>query len=215
MKLDLVRRQGLGWMLALVVTPCAAADLTVKVVDRSGAAVANAAVMVHTGAASPGAGGNVVEIRQARLRFAPLLQVVPVGTTLTFTNEDEFDHHVRGTSKHRDFEFMVPARAASGARPARAARKPPQVVLDKPDIVRLTCHLHSSMFAHVIVTDAALYAVTDERGEAVFAGAGEGVVKVSVWHPLQPTDLAPLALKLASRSLYVPISLTVALPAKP
>jgi hypothetical protein len=81
--------------------------------------------------------------------------------------------------------------------------------------VQVTCHLYSSMFAHVVVTDAPHYAITNERGEAIFAGMGEGKTKISVWHALQPTELAPIEVNLSQRALYVPVRLDVALPRRP
>jgi plastocyanin len=213
MKHDALLRRVGGWLFMLFALPSAAADLTVKVLDHLGAPASNAVVLVHTVAGAPHPPPITVEVRQARLRFTPSVQVVPVGSTVSFANEDNFDHHVRGQSRHRQFEFMVPAQANAAAKTPRSRRaQEHRVVLNRPDIVQLTCHLHSSMFAHIVVTDAPYFAVTNDRGEVAFSGVGEGTAKISVWHALQLTEIAPIEVQLSQRALYVPLRLNVALP---
>ncbi len=174
---------------ALVLT-AQAATVTVVVTGTDGLPAPNVVVQLMPArpvAARP-ASAPVV-IAQRDVHFVPYLTAVPAGTTVRFSNQDAFDHHVRsqpagplGTIPPvKDFEFRLPA--ANGDKIGTA-----DVKMDKPGIVMLGCHLHSSMRAHLFVSETSLVAVTDSSGRVVIADVPEGAVDLRTWHPDQLTD---------------------------
>lgn len=212
---------GLEWVrctAALLVAAAAAhggaAELHVKVIDSSGNPVKGAVVMVEVEGMRPKATEPAtLEIRQKQLRFAPAISVVPVGTTVTFTNEDEFDHHVRGASEAQQFEFLIPAAGTPTPRGKKAAHpRPKSVRLKAPGIVRVSCHLHSSMRAHIVVTEAPVHGVTDASGEVVFTELAEGMAALNTWHPLMLTRPVSTVTRLSSDLTQSTIQLKAALP---
>lgn len=212
-----LRVQGVGLALLLMASAhTSAAGLKVKVLDSTGQPARSVAVLVDA-AAEPGRvpARQPVEIRQKNLRFIPALTVVPVGTELRFTNEDEFDHHVMGASANTRFEFFVPAGQAappSGKNAKRAKRTPASVVLAQAGTVSLSCHLHASMRGHVLITQAPFHGVTDANGEIDFAGLEAGPATVSVWHPLLLTPPTASAVDVTPAGAEQTIRLSLALP---
>jgi hypothetical protein len=116
-----------------------------------------------------------------------------VGTVVRFTNLDKFDHHLRampggplGTiPPAQDFEFRIP-----GMKGERVSSM--ELQLDKPGVIVLGCHLHSSMRGHLYVSSTPYVTVTDASGRAVFAAVPDGAATVKVWHPEQLLDQADL-----------------------
>jgi plastocyanin len=167
-----------------------ASGLQVQVQDREGQPLPEAVVVLYpVGRAAPVSAPppGPVLIEQERMRFVPALTVVVPGTQLRFANLDRWDHHVRGTQATGlaaldpnapvGFEFRLAGRAA-GQAPAAT-----ELVVDKPGVVLLGCHLHGSMRGHVFVTDSAWTLKTDAQGQARFEGLPAGKVEVRVWHP--------------------------------
>jgi plastocyanin len=203
----------LSLSMAFAATGAAAADLRVRLVDSTGRPVDAAAVLVNVGAEVRAAAPPSIEIRQKNLRFAPSLSVVPVGTSVSFTNEDEFDHHVRGTGDGTNFEFMIPAASESAAKPKTSARgKRATAVLRHPGIVRLSCHLHGSMRGHILVADTPHHGLTDETGAISFTGLPEGQAAVSAWHPLMLTRAPATVVRLAEQPTEVTLRLAFVVP---
>jgi plastocyanin len=190
-----------------------AADLRVILLDSAGRPVDAAAVMVNAGATTPATVPTRIEVRQKNLRFVPRLSVVPVGTTVSFTNEDEFDHHVRGSGDGTDFEFMIPAASESAVKPKASARgKPATAVLRHPGIVLLSCHLHASMRGHILVADTPHHGLTDQTGVILFTGLPEGQAAISAWHPLMLTRTPATVVRLAGEPTEVTLRLAFTLP---
>jgi hypothetical protein len=138
--------------------------------------------------------------------------VVP-GTRLRFANLDRWDHHVRGTlatglaaldpNAPPGFEFRLAGRPA-GQPPAAM-----ELVLDKPGVVLLGCHLHGSMRGHVFVSDSAWTLKTDESGHARFDGLPAGKVELRVWHPELLVEPPRQALQLGASTLQQTVQLGV------
>lgn len=199
--------------LVLAATGAGAADLRVILVDSAGRPVDAAAVLVNAGATVPAAVPPRIEVRQKNLRFVPSLSVVPVGTTVSFTNEDEFDHHVRGSGDGTDFEFMIPAASEPTVKPKTSARgKRAAVVLRHPGIVRLSCHLHASMRGHILVVDTPHHGLTDETGVISFTGLPTGQVAISAWHPLMLTRAPATVVRVAEEPTEVTLKLAFTIP---
>ena len=78
-----------------------AGNVQIQVLGRDGKPVPEAVVVLYPSAATAATAPSLLQasptIEQERMRFVPALTVVAPGTTLRFTNQDRWDHHVRGT----------------------------------------------------------------------------------------------------------------------
>jgi plastocyanin len=186
-------------LCALHVSHALAVDLKIAVVDATGKPAAGVAVLMDAQPiASSGSPGRLaLEIRQKSLRFLPAISTASAGTEVLFTNEDAFDHHVVGTSEKAKFESIVPASDSAG-KASKAKRGAMKVRLPDLGVVSLSCHLHASMHAHVVVTDLAFHGVTNENGEIEFTGVAAGTARISTWHPLMLTNAEPMVVEAAA-----------------
>lgn len=130
-------------------------------------------------------------IAQRDIHFVPYLTAVPVGSTVRFTNQDPYDHHLRSepggpfgnVAPAKDFEMRLAA--ASGDKVASTDLR-----FDKAGVVVLGCHLHSSMRGHLFVSETPFVAVTDASGRATIDNVPDGDVDLRTWSPDQLTDQA-------------------------
>lgn len=200
----------------LVCWAAQASGLHIQVQDREGKPLPEAVVVLYpvglAAPASPAPPGPVL-IEQERMRFVPALTVVVPGTRLRFANLDRWDHHVRGTlatglaaldpNAPPGFEFRLAGRTA-GQPPAAT-----EMVLDKPGVVLLGCHLHGSMRGHVFVSDSAWTLKTDDNGYARFEGLPAGKVELRVWHPELLVEPPRQPLQLGASTLQQTVQLGV------
>ncbi len=130
-------------------------------------------------------------IAQRDIHFVPYLTAVPVGSTVRFTNQDPYDHHLRSepggpfgnVAPAKDFEMRLAA--ASGDKVASTDLR-----FDKAGVVVLGCHLHSSMRGHLFVSETPFVAVTDASGRVTIDNVPDGDVDLRTWSPDQLTDQA-------------------------
>ena len=174
-----------------------AGNVQIQVLGRDGKPVPEAVVVLYPSAAN-GAAPSLLQpnptIEQERMRFVPAVTVVMPGSTVRFTNQDRWDHHVRGNptgasaaaasaAASSNFELRLAGKA--DGKPASFA----DVKLDTPGVVLLGCHLHGSMRGHVFVTDSAWTLKTDADGIARFTAVPDGAAQLRVWHAEQLVDL--------------------------
>lgn len=170
-----------------------AATVSVMVTDKDGKPVPDAVVMV-----TPAAKGQrktplatSATVAQEKMQFVPAVSLVPVGAKLTFTNNDPWEHHVRGSaagiaqfsSTGGGFELRLDGKPEG--KPAKSA----EVAMDKAGAVLLGCHIHGSMRGYVYVADSPWAMKTTAEGQAVFDDLPDGPAQVRVWHPEQLIDL--------------------------
>ncbi len=156
-----------------------------------------------------------VVIAQRDIHFVPYLTAVPVGSTVRFSNQDPYDHHLRSEPggpfgnipPAKDFEMRLAA--ASGDKVASTDLK-----FDKAGVIVLGCHLHSSMRGHLFVSETPFVAVTDVNGRAAIADVPDGGVELRTWSPEQLTDQAavPRQINGATASFEATLNFT---PPKP
>ncbi len=192
-----------------------AGNVQIQVLDREGKPVPDAVVVVYPPAGA-GAAPTLVPpspvIEQEKMRFVPAVTVVVPGTTVRFSNQDRWDHHVRGNaatpvaataSGAGGFELRLAGK--TDGKPANFA----DVKLDTAGVVLLGCHLHGSMRGHVFVSDSAWALKTDENGIVRFAGVPEGAAQVRVWHAEQLVDLPRKALQVVATPVLDTVQLSV------
>jgi plastocyanin len=156
-----------------------------------------------------------VVIAQKDIHFIPYVTAVPAGTTVRFSNQDPFDHHLRSepggpfgnVPPAREFEMRLAA--VSGDKVSSA-----DVKFDKPGIVMLGCHLHSSMRGHLFVSETPFVAVTDANGHAQIADVPEGAVDLRTWSPDQLTDQPSVSRQVAGAAVSFDTTLNFT-PPKP
>lgn len=196
-------------------TGASAGNIQIQVLDREGKPVPDAVVVIYPGNAA-GTPPNLLQasptIEQEKMRFVPAVTVVSAGTTVRFTNQDRWDHHVRGNA-------ATPAASAApgaGGFELRLAGKTDgkpsnfaDVKLDTAGVLLLGCHLHGSMRGHVFVTDSAWTLKTDDNGIARFASVPEGAAQVRVWHAEQLVDVPRKALQVLATPVLDTVQLSV------
>ncbi|WP_416396012.1 methylamine utilization protein [Allohahella sp. A8] len=178
-------RIGCGALCLLIVSTIsnrvAAAELEVVVTDLDGRVIPGVATVLHDVPAAGGAGAdpidgnNRIEIDQIDEQFVPLMSVIPRGSNVWFPNSDNVRHHVYSFSEAKPFELSL-----------YHADEAPPVVFGKTGIVLLGCNIHDSMRAAVLVTEQAVYGVTDEHGRVRLQyqakpTAAERLI-MSLWH---------------------------------
>src|SRR5215831_14349230 len=134
----------------------------------------NAVVWIENpppGVTPASAPADKVEIDQNGCTFVPRVVVVPAGGTVDFLNSDRLLHNIHATPKlNVAFNRTQPK-----------SRTIP-VTFTKPEIVKVSCDLHSWMTAWVVVAANPWYAVTGADGSFAFDNLPPGQYKLSVWH---------------------------------
>jgi plastocyanin len=199
---------GAGLLLALAL-PAGAASVTVTVHGSDGQPAPDVVVQLlpaHPGAARPP--WAPVVIVQRDIHFVPAITAIPVGTTVRFSNQDPYDHHIR-SEPAGPLGNVPPAKAfemrlagVSGDKVASA-----DVTFDKPGVLELGCHLHGSMRGHVYVSSTPWVAVTDASGAATIADVPDGAVELRAWSPEQLIDQPVLQKQVGGASVILDATL--------
>jgi plastocyanin len=158
---------------ALLVAPCcAAAAISVEVLDQASAPLADAVVyVVPTSGKLPPHGPLATIIDQVGKQFSPRVTVLQTGTSVTFPNKDNIRHQVYSFSLPKLFELKLYSGAAA-----------PPVVFDKPGLVVMGCNIHDQMVGFVQVVDTPWFAKSGADGIARVDGVPGEEVVVHVWH---------------------------------
>ena len=110
-------------------------------------------------------------LRQKNRRFEPEIVVVPVGSTVSFPNDDPIFHNVFSLSKVKKFDL--------GYYPAGETRT---VKFDEPGVVQVYCHIHSDMSAAILVLATPFWARPDSDGHFSLTGVPAGTYNLVAWH---------------------------------
>lgn len=158
--------------LSLAVLCAPASAMTVKVVDASGAPVANAVVTFETAGATPSDYGQEMKVSQEDIMFHPYVLVVPVGADVEFPNLDRVRHHVYSFSKGNRFELELYGREAHRS-----------VKFKQAGTVAIGCNIHDMMVSYIRVVDAPFAGVTGEDGTVEIRNLPDTVSSGTVWQP--------------------------------
>jgi plastocyanin len=117
-------------------------------------------------------------VTQRNKAFIPRVLAVPVGSKVSFKNEDAIFHNVFSLSKPNDFDTGLYKSGASYTE-----------TFKRPGVVQLLCNIHSSMLGFVYVVDSPWYAQADGAGAFTIKGVPPGDYELNVWHEAasQPT----------------------------
>jgi plastocyanin len=110
-------------------------------------------------------------ISQRGKTFVPHVLAVPVGTKVSFRNEDTIYHNVFSLTKPNDFDTGLYKQGGTYDQ-----------TFKKPGAVQLLCNIHSSMLGYVYVVDSPYYAQADGAGAFTIKGVPPGDYELEVWH---------------------------------
>jgi plastocyanin len=111
------------------------------------------------------------ELSQRNRRFDPRLLVIPLGSTVSFPNDDPIFHNVFSLSKAKQFDL--------GYYPAGQTRV---VKFTEAGIVQVYCHLHSNMYAAIVVVPNQWYTRPADDGTFSLTGVRPGRYEMVAWH---------------------------------
>jgi plastocyanin len=205
-------------LLTLATGLAHAGSLQLTVTDKDGKPAPDVVVLVQAATkVTPTPAAKPVLITQEGSRFVPFLTVVPVGTTLRFTNKDGYDHHVRSgpsgplgsivpakTFELRlDADPIAEARSGTDPYPSGPARKKSgassaDLKMDAAGPIGLSCHIHGSMRGQVYVADTPWAGKTDANGVLTLDGIPDGAAQVTLWHPDQLQEQAPVPVQVSA-----------------
>jgi plastocyanin len=141
------------------------------------------------GGGSQGPGGAVVWLKRANgetprpspargkvvsqkgKSFVPHVLAVPVGTKVSFRNDDAIYHNVFSLAKPNGFDTGLYKQGGTYDQTFKS-----------PGAVQLLCNIHSSMLGYVYVVDSPYYAQADGAGAFTIKGVPPGEYDIEVWH---------------------------------
>jgi plastocyanin len=136
-------------------------------------------------------------LNQVRARFEPDLVVVPVGSTVEFPNSDPIFHNVFSLSKAQPFDL--------GYYPQGQSRT---VRFNNPGVVQVYCHIHSNMYAAIVVTASPWFQKPGSDGSFSFSNVPAGRYRLTAWHKiagLHKVDIDVPEAGAADVSIRVPV----------
>jgi plastocyanin len=129
----------------------------------------------------------VVEMAAIKKAFTPHIQVVPVGSTVRFPNQDPILHNVFSVSGRNSFDLGL-----SGKGPGAG------VVFREAGIVRVFCNVHHGMFAYVFVVASPYWAKVAADGTFRIPDVPAGAGKLTVWNERSAPTTQEITLPLAA-----------------
>ncbi|HEY7480945.1 MAG TPA: plastocyanin/azurin family copper-binding protein [Gemmatimonadales bacterium] len=115
------------------------------------------------------------DIGTSNKEFSPHVLVVPVGSTVSFSNYDPFNHNVFSLSEENPFDLGLYGRGE-----ARSVR------FDKPGLVRVYCNVHAQMSGLVLVRDTPWYTQPHSDGSFTLGSVPPGAYTLHAWHERAP-----------------------------
>lgn len=104
--------------------------------------------------------------------FDPESMVIPLGSTISFPNQDEILHNVFSVTPKSSFDLGVYGEG-----------KTAEYTFRQPGLVLINCNVHHAMQANVLVVDTPFIASPDKDGNFELKGLPAGSGKLMAWHP--------------------------------
>ena len=157
-------------LFSIFVSQVHAAELTVDVLDATGAPIENVVVYAEPEIKVPPSEATAM-IEQRGRQFNPLVTVVQTGTDIKFPNFDSVRHQVYSFSPAKTFELKLYSGVPSSP-----------VKFDKAGTVVLGCNIHDFMLAFIQVVDTPYFAKTNKLGKATLHDLPNGNYTLKAWH---------------------------------
>jgi len=161
-------------LAAGLAAPASAASVSgrVEMTDRNGRPVPDLSeAVVYVEGAKARATPQKVTVTMKGKEFRPHLVIVPVGSAVTFPNEDPIFHNVFSVSGDNRFDLDLYKRPKAGER-----------IFEQPGIVRVYCNIHPQMSAIVVVRDNPWFARAGRDGAFSIEGVPPGKYTLTAWH---------------------------------
>ncbi len=104
--------------------------------------------------------------------FEPASMAIPLGSTISFPNQDEILHNVFSVSPRSSFDLGIYGEGKSA-----------DYTFKKSGLVLINCNVHQSMQANVLVVDTSYIVSPDSQGRFTLDNLPAGSGKLAVWHP--------------------------------
>lgn len=115
--------------------------------------------------------GMSARIENRQMAFAPLVQVVTAGGSVSFINSDPFPHNVFSPDHERfDLGLVQPGHSITHR-------------FNNAGVYTLLCNLHPNMLGYVVVSPSSYFAKTDARGHFRIKDVPLGTYKITAWAP--------------------------------
>jgi hypothetical protein len=105
--------------------------------------------------------------------FVPQVLVVPVGTPVSFPNNDSISHQVYSFSPAKRFQLPL----------YKGATHSP-VTFEREGLVVLGCNIHDEMAGYIYVTAAPRFGMSDSRGSLELNALPGGEYRLTAWSPI-------------------------------
>ena len=128
-------------------------------------------------------------------QFEPASLVIPLGSTISFPNQDEILHNVFSVTPQSSFDLGIYGEGKSA-----------DYTFKKTGLVLINCNVHQAMQANVLVVDTPYIAAVDKQGNFRLDNIPGGHGKLMVWHPRANVQEQGLSVPLAA-----PVSLQLVL----
>jgi len=164
---------GLASLASLAPAVALAASVEVRVSDDSDRPLPGAVVFLESREAREAVRPMAqVEVAQVERQFQPQVNVVTVGTAVSFPNRDTVRHHVYSFSATKKFEIKL--YVGTPAAP---------VVFDRTGIAVLGCNIHDTMVAWMVVVDTPWFGRAGADGRVLLPQVPAGSYRLRAWHP--------------------------------
>ena len=124
------------------------------------------------GAGAPAAQAKAREVLTEEKEFRPRIAVVTLGSTVTFPNNDPFNHNVFSLDEEGKFDLGLYARGQQAA----------STKFMKTGLIRVYCNIHPQMSAFIVVRDNPYYTQPGADGSFSIAGVRPGSYTLHAWH---------------------------------
>ncbi len=128
-------------------------------------------------------------------QFEPASLVIPLGSTISFPNQDEILHNVFSVTPQSSFDLGIYGEGKSA-----------DYTFKKTGLVLINCNVHQSMQANVLVVDTPYISAVDKLGKFRLDNIPGGHGKLMVWHPRANVQEQALTVPLTA-----PVSLQLVL----
>jgi plastocyanin len=155
-----------------------------KIVVGSTKGLAYAVVSVPN-AKGQATGKNKVTIDQHGCKFVPHVSAVMAPAELELKNSDDILHNIH--------TYSTANPTINKAQPK--FKKTMTEKFEKPEVVKLTCDVHSWMLGWLAVVPSPFFGVTDQNGTTKIENVPAGKQTVEVWHETFPKQTKEVEVK--------------------
>lgn len=160
--------------------PALAGSAALTFIDTSGKPLQDVIILVDDGSEPE---SEPAEMAQKYQAFQPDILIVNKGSSVTFPNRDNTQHHVFSFSAPKPFNIEL-----------YAGQPEAPITFEKAGIVELGCNIHDQMKAFIVVADTGRFARSGAGGTSQLelpTLGRDGEFRFKVWHPrLKDTSVA-------------------------